>query len=204
MAIINLWFSSTQLSSLLLISSNGTSSFIFWRRVRISLTPVDVCNASISARTPRQARKACSHKTWRVSVEERGFPAWSMVSGCGIVDENGKKWTKKSWWYPTSDSFSVVVPPLSHLQQLQFPPGPMWHADSLCIGLSERSASKDTRTFAPCLLSRRKVYSILYNSTLILPSNRRGERLLRLLKLLTVVGENKKRYYYTVEYREYI
>ena len=54
------------------------------------------------------------------------------------------------------------------------------------------------------VLSRRKVYSILYSSTLILPSNRRGERLLRLLLLLTVVEENKKRYYYMVEYREYI
>ena len=54
------------------------------------------------------------------------------------------------------------------------------------------------------MLSRHKVYSILYSSTLILPSNRRGERLLRLLKLLAVVGENKKRFYYTVEYRKYI
>ena len=54
------------------------------------------------------------------------------------------------------------------------------------------------------MLSRRKVYSILYSSTLILPGNRRGVRLLRLLLVLTVVGENKKRYYYTVEYMEYI
>ena len=59
-------------------------------------------------------------------------------------------------------------------------------------------------TRAHNLLSRRKVYSILYSSTLILPSNRRGEKLLRLLKLLTVVGENKKRYIITTKYREYI
>ena len=59
--------------------------------------------------------------------------------------------------------------------------------------LAEHGIQRETSA----LLSRRKVYSILYSSTLILPSNRRGERLLRLLKLLTVVGENKKRYYYT-------
>ena len=48
--------------------------------------------------------------------------------------------------------------------------------------------------------------SIFYtkHNTLILPSNRRGRWLLRLLLLLTVVGENKKRYYYTVESTRYI
>ena len=54
------------------------------------------------------------------------------------------------------------------------------------------------------MLSRRKVYSILYSSTLILPGNRRGVRLLRLLLVLTVVGENKKRYVITAKYRWYI
>ena len=54
------------------------------------------------------------------------------------------------------------------------------------------------------LLSRCKVYSILYSSTLILSSNRRGERLLRLLLLLTVEGENKKHYIITVIQGRYI
>ena len=51
------------------------------------------------------------------------------------------------------------------------------------------------------MLSRHKVYSILYSSTLILPSIRRGERL---LLLLTVEGENKKCYIITAYKGRYI
>ena len=54
-------------------------------------------------------------------------------------------------------------------------------------------------TWAHNLLSRRKVYSILYSSTLILPSNRRGERLLRLLLLLDCCGREQEALYYYSE-----
>ena len=59
-------------------------------------------------------------------------------------------------------------------------------------------------TWAHNLLSRCKVYSILNSSTLILPSNRRGERLLRLLLVLTVEGENKQCYIITAYMGKYI
>ena len=53
------------------------------------------------------------------------------------------------------------------------------------------------------LLSRRKyiLYTTQYSN---LTSWWRGERLLRLLLLLTVVGENKKHYIITAKYRWYI
>ena len=43
------------------------------------LNPVDVCNVSIGARTPRQASEICSRKTCRLSVEDRGFPTWNGI-----------------------------------------------------------------------------------------------------------------------------
>ena len=62
-------------------------------------------------------------------------------------------------------------------------------------------------SFLKCLrVCVEQVQSIFYtrHSTLILPSNRRGVRLLRLLLLLTVVGENKKCYITTALQGRYI
>ena len=58
-------------------------------------------------------------------------------------------------------------------------------------------------TWAHNLLSRRKVYSILtqYSN---LTKQWRGERLLKLLLLLTVEGENKKHYIITAYMGRYI
>ena len=52
--------------------------------------------------------------------------------------------------------------------------------------------------FLLILLSRCIVYSIYYNSTLLLPVRGEGEGC---CLVLTVVGENKKRYIITAKYR---
>ena len=83
-----------------------------------------------------------------------------------------------------------------------------WHADSwlgsgvsACVVRTRGIGLREGTEIAPLLsseesdislLSRRKVYSILYNSTLILPSNRRGERLLRLLLLFDCCGREQE------------
>ena len=49
------------------------------------------------------------------------------------------------------------------------------------------------------MLSRRKVYSILYSSTLILPSNRRGERLVEAVAVADCCGREQEVLYYYSE-----
>ena len=65
-------------------------------------------------------------------------------------------------------------------------------------GVMETSSFSSSFT-TMILLSRRKVYSILYSSTLILPSNRRGERLLRLFEVAGCCGREQEALYYYSE-----
>ena len=73
------------------------SSIQYW--VRMSLTPVEVCSASIGARTPRQARRTCCCKTRRVSVEDRGFPAY---------DHNQRTCHQREKWGETNKEELVI------------------------------------------------------------------------------------------------
>ena len=66
------------------------------------------------------------------------------------------------------------------------------------------SRTKPLRKDGQTVEQAQSIFYILQHSTLILPVSREREVLLRLLLECLMMGENKKRYYYTVESTRYI